>query len=44
MNDYFPQDNGIGVRIGNGVKQVLQIIAKRLCLFMDLPEASGMDG
>lgn len=21
MNDYFPQDNGIGVRIGNGVKQ-----------------------
>ena len=25
MNDYFPQDNGIGVRIGNGVKQVLQI-------------------
>ena len=22
MNDYFPQDNGIGVRIGNGVKQV----------------------
>ena len=29
MNDYFPQDNGIGVRIGNGVKQVLQIIANR---------------
>lgn len=29
MNDYFPMEQGIGARMGEGVKQVLQVIAIR---------------